>query len=101
MSSVLMKGSSIVGYLIGQYYNNQEDTTLYTVKSNEISKFLAENPIVEQTGLINAKLGYRTNKTNNEKTYYLRSCLPNLSFKDIPNLVSKIDNVEKFFKSIQ
>jgi hypothetical protein len=27
--------------------------------------------------------------------------LPNLSFKDIPNLVSKIDNVEKFFKSIQ
>jgi predicted type IV restriction endonuclease len=101
VSSVLMQGSSIVGYLIGQYYNNQEDTTLYTVKSNEISKFLAENPIVEQTGLINAKLGYRTNKTNNEKTYYLRSCLPNLSFKDIPNLVSKIDNVEKFFKSIQ
>jgi predicted type IV restriction endonuclease len=101
VSSVLMQGSSIVGYLIGQYYNNQEDTTLYTVKSNEISKFLAENPIVEQTGLINAKLGYRTNKTNNEKTYYLRSCLPNLSFKDIPNLVSKIDNLEKFFKSIQ
>ncbi|SMQ75780.1 hypothetical protein SAMN05444673_2541 [Bacillus sp. OV166] len=101
VSSVLMQGSSIVGYLIGQYYNKQEDTTLYTVKSNEIAKFLSENPIVEQTGFINAKLGYRTNKNNNEKTYYLRSCLTNLSFKDIPNLASKVDNLDEFFKSIQ
>ncbi|MBT2727880.1 type I restriction enzyme HsdR N-terminal domain-containing protein [Bacillus sp. ISL-75] len=101
VSSILMQGSSIVGYLIGQYYNKQEDTTLYTVKSNEIAKFLSENPIVEQTGFINAKLGYRTNKNTNEKTYYLRSCLSNLSFKDIPNLVSKVDNVDEFFKSIQ
>ncbi|MBT2696386.1 type I restriction enzyme HsdR N-terminal domain-containing protein [Bacillus sp. ISL-40] len=101
VSSILMQGSSIVGYLIGQYYNKQEDTTLYTVKSNEIAKFLSENPIVEQTGFINAKLGYRTNKNTNEKTYYLRSCITNLSFKDIPNLVSKVDNVDEFFKSIQ
>ncbi|MEH7503252.1 type I restriction endonuclease [Neobacillus drentensis] len=101
VSSVLMQGSTIVGYLIGQFYNKQEDTTLYTVKSNEIAKFLSKNPIVEHTGFINAKLGYRTNKNNNEKTYYLKSCLTNLSFKDIPKLVSKVDNIDEFFKSIQ
>jgi len=101
VSSVLMQGSSIAGYLIGQYYNQETDTTLYTVRANEIAKFLNENPIVQETGFINAKLGYRTNKNNNEVTYYLRSSLTNLSFKDIPNLVSKVDNIDEFFKSIQ
>ncbi|TKC14358.1 type I restriction endonuclease [Robertmurraya kyonggiensis] len=101
VSSVLMQGSSIVGYLIGQYYNNQNDTTLYTVKANEIAEFLKKNPIVETTGFINARLGYRSNKTSNEKIFYLKSCIPNLSFKDIPNLVSKINDVDEFFKSIQ
>ena len=39
ISSVLMQGSTIVGYLAGQYSNQQQDTTLYTVKSNEIARF--------------------------------------------------------------
>ncbi|WP_018391817.1 type I restriction endonuclease [Bacillus sp. 37MA] len=101
VSSVLTQGSAIVGYLIGQYSNQQKDTTLYTVKSNEIANFLKENPIVEEAGFINARLGSRLNKNTNEKTYYLRSCLTNLSFRDIPNLVSKVENVDEFFKIIQ
>ncbi|MEK4030748.1 type I restriction endonuclease [Pseudobacillus sp. FSL P4-0506] len=101
VSSVLTQGNAIVGYLIGQYYNNQTDTTLYTVKSNEIANFLEENPVVKETGFINARLGSRTNKITNEKTYYLKSCLTNLSFRDIPNLVSKVENIDAFFNSIQ
>jgi predicted type IV restriction endonuclease len=101
VSSVLLQGSTIVGYLIGQYYNQQNDTTLYTVKSNEISNFLDKNSVVKQTGFINARLGLRTNKLTNEKTYYLKSCLTNLSFRDIPNLTSKIENINEFFHTIQ
>ncbi|EFV79312.1 hypothetical protein HMPREF1013_00228 [Bacillus sp. 2_A_57_CT2] len=101
ISSVLTQGSSIVGYLIGQYYNNQEDTRLYTVKSNEIAHFLNENPVVAQSGFINARLGYRSNKITGEKSYFLKSCLPNLAFKDVPNLVSKVNNIDSFFESIQ
>jgi len=100
VSAVLLQGNAIAGYLIGQYYNNQEDTTLYTVKSNEIAKFLKENPIVVEFGFINAKLGSRLNKNTNEKTYYLKSCLPNLSFRDIPNLVSKVADIDAFFSSM-
>ena len=40
-------------------------------------------------------------KIPDEKTYYLKSSLTNLSFRDIPNLVSKVDNIDDFFKSIQ
>jgi hypothetical protein len=87
--------------LIGQYYNQQKDTTLYTVKSNEIANFLSENPLVEELGFINARLGSRTNKNTNDKTYYLKSCLTNLSFRDIPNLISKIDDINEFFKKIK
>jgi predicted type IV restriction endonuclease len=101
VASVLTQGNAIVGYLIGQYYNQQKDTTLYSVKSNEIADFIKENPIVEKLGLINARLGYRSNKITNEKTYYLKSALSHLSFRDIPNLVSKVDNINEFFKSIQ
>ena len=101
VASVLTQGTAIVGYLIGQYSNQQQDTTLYSVKSNEIAGFLGENPIVEKLGLINARLGYRSNKNTGEKTYYLKSSLTNLSFRDIPNLVSKVDNIDEFFKSIQ
>lgn len=101
ISSVLMQGSSIVGYLAGQYSNDQEDTTLYTVKSNEIARFLEMNPIVEKYGFINARLGSRFNKHTNETTYYLKSCLNNLSFRSIPNLVSKVDDIDDFFRKIQ
>lgn len=101
VSAVLLQGNSIVGYLIGQYYNNQEDTTLYTVKSNEIAKFLEVNPIVFEAGFINARLGTRLNKNTNEITYFLRSCLTNLSFRDIPNLVSKVEDVDLFFDSMK
>lgn len=101
VSSVLLQRGTIVGYLIGQYYNHKQDIQLYTVKSNEIAKFLSENPIVKQAGFINARLGYRSNKINNEKTYFLKSSIPNLSFRDIPNLISKVDNLEAFFETIQ
>lgn len=101
VSSVLMQGNSIAGFLIGQYYNQQKDTTLYAVKSNEIAKFLEENPIVKESGFINARLGYRTNKSTSEKTYYLKSCLTNLAFRDIPNMVSKVADIEQFFQTIQ
>lgn len=101
VSSVLLQGNTIVGYLIGQYYNQQTDTTLYTVKANEIANFLSKNPIVEELGFINARLGSRTNKNTKEKTYYLKSCLTNLSFRDIPNLISKMDDINEFFKKIQ
>lgn len=84
-----------------KYYNHQNDTTLYTVKSNEIANFLDKNLVVKQTGFINARLGLRTNKLTNEKTYYLKSCLTNLSFRDIPNLTSKIENINEFFHTIQ
>ncbi|MFT8319759.1 MAG: type I restriction endonuclease [Bacillus sp. (in: firmicutes)] len=101
VSSILLQGYAIAGYLIGHYYNNREDTTLYTVKSNEIEKFLKENPIVLKSGFINARLGSRLNKTTNEKTYYLKSCLTNLSLRDIPNLVSKVEDVDVFFSRLQ
>lgn len=101
VSSVLMQGNSIVGYLIGQYSNQQNDTTLYAVKSNEIAKFLAENPIVQESGFINAKLGSRTNKRTSEKTYYLKSCLINLPFREIPNMISKVPDIDQFFQTIQ
>jgi hypothetical protein len=101
VSSVLIQGNTIVGYLIGQYYNQQEDTTLYTVKSNEIADFLLKNPIVEESGFINARLGSRTNKNTGEKTYYLKSCLTNLSFRDIPNLISITNDINGLFKNIQ
>lgn len=101
VSAVLTQGNAIVGYLVGQYTNQQKDTTLYPVKSNEIAKFLKENPIVEESGFINARLGFRSNKNTNEKTYFLKSCLTNLSFRDIPNLVSKVDDIDEFFKNIQ
>lgn len=101
VSSVLLQGSTIAGYLIGQYSNHKNDTTLYTVKSNEISNFLDKNSVVKQTGFINARLGLRTNKLTNEKTYYLKSCLTNLSFRDIPNLTSKIEDINEFFHTIQ
>lgn len=101
VSSVLMQGSVIVGYLLGQYTNQKQDTTIYPVKSNEISTFLEENPIVKESGFINARLGFRSNKITNEKTYYLKSALNNLSFRDIPNIVSKVDNIEEFFSHLQ
>ena len=101
VSSVLMQGNSIVGYLIGQYYNQKQDTTLYAIKSNEIANFLNENSVVKEFGFINARIVIRTNKNANEKLYYLRSCLPNLPFKDIPNLVSKIEDIDDFFKKIR
>ncbi|WP_110926758.1 type I restriction endonuclease [Bacillus massiliglaciei] len=101
VSSVLIQGNVITGYLIGQYSNQLRDTTLYTVRSNEIAKFLHENPVVKQTGFINARLSFRTNKNTNDKTYFLKSALNNLSFRDIPKLVSKVDNVEEFFKNIK
>lgn len=97
ISSVVTQGSTIVGYLVGQYVNQKEDIKLYTVKSNEIANFLDENPILKETGFINARLGSRFNKNNNETTYFLKSCLNNLSFRDIPNLISKIEDTEKFF----
>lgn len=100
VASVLIQGNTIVGYLVGQYYNDKQDITLYTVKSSEIATFISENPIVEELGFINAKLGYRTNKNTNEKTYYLKSCLPNLSFREIPNLVSKIDDINSFLMKV-
>ncbi|WP_251552160.1 type I restriction endonuclease [Neobacillus muris] len=101
VSSVLIQGSTIVGYLIGQYYNDQKDTTLYTVRSHEIANFLHENPVVKESGFINARMGMRKNKNTNEITYYLKSCLANLSFRDIPNLASKIDDIDQFFMRIQ
>jgi predicted type IV restriction endonuclease len=101
ISSVLMQGSAIVGYLAGQYSNQQQDTTLYTVKSNESAHVLKVNPIVEKYGFINARLGSRFNKHTNEIAYYLKSCLNNLSFRNIPNLVSKVDDIEGFFGEIQ
>ncbi|MBO0589241.1 type I restriction endonuclease [Sporosarcina sp. E16_8] len=101
ISSVLIQGKTIVGYLAGQYSNDRKDTTLYTVKSNEIAVFLKENPIVEQSGFINARLESRLNKLTGEITYYLKSSLHNLSFRNIPNLVSQVDKVEDFFNKIQ
>ena len=62
ISSVVTQGSMIVGYLVGQYVNQMEDIKLYTVKSNEIARFLDENPILKETGFINARLGSRLNK---------------------------------------
>lgn len=101
VSSVLTQGSAFVGYLIGQYTNQQQDTTIYPVRSNEIANFLELNPIVKESGFINARLGFRSNKTTNEKIFYLKSSLTNLSFRDIPNMVSKVENVEKFFSYLQ
>lgn len=54
-----------------------------------------------ESGFINAKLGSRLNKNTNEKTYYLKSCLTNLSLRDIPNLVSKVEDVDVFFSMLQ
>lgn len=96
IASVVTQGSSITGYLVGQFLNNKEDITLYTVKSNEIHQFLNENPIVKDTGFINARLNSRFNKNTNETTHYLKSCLNNLSFREIPNLICK--EASKFFE---
>ncbi|WLR52923.1 type I restriction endonuclease [Bacillus tianshenii] len=102
VSSVLTQGSSIVGYLIGQYVDEKnEDVTLYAVKSNGIEKFLEENPVVKEAGFINAKLGSRTKKDTQETTYYLKSSITNLSFRDVPNLVSQIENIDEFFMCLQ
>lgn len=99
ISSVVTKGTTIVGYLIGQYVNDMEDIQLYPVKSDEIQKFLDENPILKDVGFINARLSSRLNKNTNETTYFLKSCLTNLSFRDIPHLISKIEHTESFFKN--
>lgn len=96
ISSVVMQGSTTYGYLVGQYVNQGEDVKLYTVKSNEIAKFLAENPVVQQTGFINARLSSRTHR-GDETIYFLKSCLHNLSFKDVPNLTSSFEEAGKFF----
>lgn len=101
VSSVLVQGNSIVGYLIGHYYNNRQDTTLYTVKSNEIEKFIKENPVVSELGFINARLATRLNKNTNEIKYFLKSSIPNLSFRDIPNLTSKVDDIDSFFNKLK
>lgn len=97
ISSVVTQGSTTFGYLVGQYVNQGEDIKLYTVKSNEIAKFLDENPVVKDTGFINARLSSRTNRTNNETTYFLKSSLHNLSFKDVPYLTSSFEEAGKFF----
>lgn len=97
ISSVVAQGSTTFGYLVGQYVNQGEDIKLYTVKSNEIAKFLDENPVVKETGFINARLSSRTNRTSNEPTYFLKSSLYNLSFKDVPNLMSTFEEAGKFF----
>lgn len=97
IASVVMQGSATFGYLVGQYVNQGEDIKLYTVKSNEIAKFLAENPVVHQTGFINARLSSRTNRGSDEPIYFLKSCLHNLSFKDVPNLTSSFEQAGKFF----
>jgi predicted type IV restriction endonuclease len=101
VSSVLTQGGAIVGYMIGQFTNQKQDTTIYPVRSNEIAKFLELNPIVKESGFINARLGFRSNKTSSEKTYYLKSSLNNLSFRDIPNIVSKVNNIDEFFSYLQ
>ncbi|MFD2870345.1 type I restriction endonuclease [Kurthia populi] len=97
ISSVVAQGSTTFGYLVGQYVNQSEDIKLYTVKSNEIAKFLDENPVVKETGFINARLSSRANRTSNEPTYFLKSSLYNLSFKDVPNLMSTFEEAGKFF----
>lgn len=97
ISSIVVQGSSTFGYLVGQYINQGEDIKLYTVKANEISKFLNENPIVKDMGFINARLSSRTNRNSNSPTYFLKSNLYNLSFKDIPNLISTFEAAGKFF----
>lgn len=97
ISSVVAQGSTTFGYLVGQYVNQGEDIKLYTVKSNEIAKFLDENPVVKETGFINARLSSRANRTSNEPTYFLKSSLYNLSFKDVPNLMSTFEEAGKFF----
>lgn len=97
ISSVIMQGTTTYGYLVGQYLNNGEDIKLYTVKSNEFAKFLNENPIVKDMGFINARLTSRLNRNSTEPTYFLKSCLHNLSFKDTPQLVSTFEKAGKFF----
>lgn len=97
ISSVITHGSTTFGYLVGQYVNQGEDIKLYTVKSNEIANFLNENPVVKDTGFINARLSSRTNRMNQEITYFLKSSLHNLSFKDVPHLTSSFEESGKFF----
>lgn len=97
ISSVVAQGSTTYGYLVGQYINQGEDIKLYTVKSNEIAKFLDKNPTVKETGFINARLSSRTNRNSLETTYFLKSSINNLSFKDVPNLMSSFEEAGKFF----
>lgn len=94
VSSIALDGNNIIGYLIGQYLNNKEDVTLYLVKSNEIGKFLIDNPILREIGFINAKLTSRR-RNNGVEYYHIRSCLNDLSFDEIPNLIS--EDSSKFF----
>lgn len=96
VASIAVQGNETIGYLIGQYINDKEDVTLYTARSSEIGKFLDENPILKENGFINAKLASRINKENNKiKYYHIRSCLNDLPFDVIPNLVSS--EAAKFF----
>lgn len=99
ISSVVVQGSSTFGYIVGQYINHGEDIKLYTVKSNEIAKFLDENPVVKEKGFINARLISRSNANSSERVYYLKSNLNNLSFKDTPNLISHFEVAGKFFNA--
>ncbi len=103
ISKVYKDGKNIRGYLIGQFLdsideNGEQNMTLYCSPFNNIEKFVRENPCVEESGFINARLQSRKNNSTGKVSYYLQSNIAGISFTNFPKLVSEMNTFEDFYK---
>ncbi|MGB3367344.1 MAG: hypothetical protein WBA54_07640, partial [Acidaminobacteraceae bacterium] len=103
ISKIYKDGKNIRGYLIGQFKESideqgEQDMTLYCSPINNIEKFVRENPCVEESGFINARLQSRKNNSSGKISYYLQSNIAGISFMNFPKLVSEINNFDEFYK---
>lgn len=103
ITKVYRDGKNIKGYLIGHYQdsfddNGERDISLYCSPIDNIAKFVHDNPVVMESGFINARLQSRTNNKTGKVSYYLQSNISGISFQNFPSLLHELNEFEDFYK---
>jgi len=102
ITKVYKDGKNIKGYLIGHFKetldeDGERDITLYCSPITNIEKFVRENPIVMESGFINARFQSRTNRKTDIVSYYLQSNISGISFTNFPNLIHEMNEFDEFY----
>lgn len=103
ITKVYQDGKNIKGYLIGHYKSTYDDAgerdlSLYCSPIDNIEKFVHDNPVVMQSGFINARLQSRINNKTGLTSYYLQSNISGISFQNFPNLLHELNEFEEFYQ---